>query len=63
LTLSAAASPPALANAAMASVALGESRRAEELRTERDRWAAQAERLALPAPQHRRGFAGWLKRA
>src|SRR4051812_40118925 len=40
-----------------------ERRRAEELRTERDRWAAQAERLALPAPQHRRGFAGWLKRA
>ena len=40
-----------------------ERRRAEELRTERDRWAAQAERLALPAPQHRRGFTGWLKRA
>jgi excisionase family DNA binding protein len=40
-----------------------ERRRGEELRTERDRWAAQAERLALPAPQPRRGFGGWLKRA
>jgi hypothetical protein len=40
-----------------------ERRRGEELRTERDRWAAQAERLALPAPQNRRGFVGWLKRA
>lgn len=27
-----------------------ERKRAEELREERDRWAAQAERLALPAP-------------
>lgn len=27
-----------------------EKRRADELRAERDRWAAQAERLALPAP-------------
>lgn len=27
-----------------------ERKRAEELRAERDRWAAQAERLALPAP-------------
>jgi hypothetical protein len=40
-----------------------ERKRGEELRTERDRWAAQAERLALPAPQNRRGFVGWLKRA
>jgi hypothetical protein len=40
-----------------------ERKRGEELRTERDRWAAQAERLALPAPQNRRGFTGWLKRA
>jgi hypothetical protein len=37
-----------------------ERRRAEELRTERDRWAAQAERLALPAPQaKKRSSAGW----
>jgi hypothetical protein len=27
-----------------------EKRRGEELRVERDRWAAQAERLALPKP-------------
>ena len=40
-----------------------ERKRGEELRTERDRWAAQAERLALPAPQNRRGIVGWLKRA
>src|SRR5215207_4945858 len=40
-----------------------ERKRGEELRTERDRWATQAERLALPAPQNRRGFTGWLKRA
>jgi hypothetical protein len=38
-----------------------ERRRAEELRTERDRWAAQAERLALPAPQakKRTAAASW----
>jgi hypothetical protein len=40
-----------------------ERKRGEELRTERDRWAAQAERLALPAPQNRRLFVSWLKRA
>ncbi len=40
-----------------------ERKRGEELRTERDRWAAQAERLALPTPQNRRGFGSWLKRA
>src|SRR5215217_6085234 len=40
-----------------------ERKRGEELCTERDRWAAQAERLALPAPQNRRLFVGWLKRA
>jgi hypothetical protein len=34
-----------------------ERRRAEELRTERDRWAAQAERLALPAPKAKVGRA------
>ena len=43
-----------------------ERRRGEELRLERDRWAAQAERLALPPPSPppllRRGFASWLKR-
>src|SRR3954452_4619006 len=40
-----------------------ERKRGEGMGTERDRWAAQAERLALPAPQNRRGFVGWLKRA
>src|SRR3954451_22467628 len=29
-----------------------ERRRAEELRQDRDRWHAQAERLALPSPAH-----------
>ena len=40
-----------------------EKRRGEELRQERDRWATQAERLALPAPpQQRRGLLAWIKR-
>ncbi len=40
-----------------------EKRRGEELRQERDRWATQAERLALPAPpQRQRGLLTWLKR-
>ena len=43
-----------------------EKRRAEELRHERDRWAAQAERLAIAAPLPRpssHGLLRWLKRA
>src|SRR5215208_5407666 len=40
-----------------------ERKRGEELRTERDRWAAQAERLALPVPQNRRGIGSWLRMA
>src|SRR5829696_3534078 len=47
--------------AAVQAILEAERKRGEELRTERDRWATQAERLALPAPQNRRGFAGWLK--
>jgi excisionase family DNA binding protein len=40
-----------------------EKRRGEELRQERDRWATQAERLALPAPPQRRPrLLSWLKR-
>lgn len=43
-----------------------EKRRADELRHERDRWAAQAERLAITGPANKpsngRMF-GWLKRA
>lgn len=39
------------------------NRRIEDLKAERDRWAAQAERLATPAPPERRGFFGWLRRA
>jgi hypothetical protein len=40
-----------------------EKRRGEELRQERDRWATQAERLALPAPpKPPRGLLTWLKR-
>jgi excisionase family DNA binding protein len=39
-----------------------EKRRGEELRQERDRWATQAERLALPAPQRRPRLFRWLKR-
>jgi hypothetical protein len=40
-----------------------EKRRGEELRQERDRWATQAERLALPAPpKPPRGLLNWLKR-
>jgi hypothetical protein len=42
-----------------------ERRRAEELRTERDRWAAQAERLTLPAPQATKrrapGWSAWFR--
>jgi len=35
---------------ALQAILEGEKKRAEELRAERDRWASQAERLALPAP-------------
>ncbi len=36
----------------------------DEARADRDRWAAQAERLALPGPRpERRGLWRWLKRA
>ena len=35
---------------ALRTILEGEKRRAEELREDRDRWHAQAERLALPAP-------------
>ena len=37
---------------ALRSILEAEKRRAEELREDRDRWHAQAERLALPAPVH-----------
>lgn len=35
---------------ALQAILESEKKRAEELRAERDRWATQAERLALPAP-------------
>jgi hypothetical protein len=44
-----------------------EKKHMEELREDRDRWAAQAERLALPAPQPlhashaKRSLLGWIK--
>jgi hypothetical protein len=37
-----------------------ERRRAEDLRTDRNRWADQAQRLALPAPAVSSGFLGRL---
>jgi excisionase family DNA binding protein len=42
-----------------------EKKHLEEIRADRDRWAAQAERLALPSPagastRARRGLFGWL---
>jgi len=44
-----------------------EKKRAEELREDRDRWAAQAQRLALPPPPsvQERGTSllGWVRRA
>jgi hypothetical protein len=40
-----------------------ERQRAEDLKAERDKWAEQAARLALPAPRARRSFLGWLRRA
>lgn len=49
--------------AAMKSLLDAEKRRSDELREDRDRWHAQAERLALPAPAstRQRGIFGWLK--
>jgi excisionase family DNA binding protein len=40
-----------------------EKERTQELKAERDKWAEQAQRLALTGPQPRRGLFGWLKRA
>jgi excisionase family DNA binding protein len=40
-----------------------ERQRAEDLKAERDKWAEQAARLALPSPRERRSFLGWLRRA
>src|SRR3712207_5824063 len=47
-----------------------EKKHLEEIRADRDRWAAQAERLALPAPDAtraatgtRRGLFGWMSRS
>jgi excisionase family DNA binding protein len=58
---------------ALKAILEAEKKHAEEIREDRDRWAAQAERLALPAPsspspssqaqaqaQARRGFFGWM---
>lgn len=42
---------------ALKAILEAERKRAEELREERDRWASQAERLALPAPAKTGG--GW----
>ena|SRR5215207_9306194 len=39
-----------------------EKQRAEELRADRDRWADQAQRLALPAPATKRNAGWWLFR-
>ena len=54
---------------ALKAILEAEKKHLEEIREDRDRWAAQAERLALPAPdvshaqsqaQPRRCFFGWL---
>ena len=56
---------------ALKAILESEKKHLEEIREDRDRWAAQAERLALPAPdlpqsqahgQGRRGFFGWISR-
>jgi len=39
-----------------------EKQRGEELRVDRDRWADQAQRLALPAPATERNRSWWLWR-
>jgi excisionase family DNA binding protein len=56
---------------ALKAILEAEKKHLEEIREDRDRWAAQAERLALPAPdlpqsqthgQARRGLFGWINR-
>lgn len=58
---------------ALKAILEAEKKHLEEVREDRDRWAAQAERLALPAPdtshahaqaagQPRRGLFGWMGR-
>jgi excisionase family DNA binding protein len=58
---------------ALKAILEAEKKHLEEIREDRDRWAAQAERLALPAPDGaaktqaqgpaRRGLFGWINRA
>lgn len=57
---------------ALKAILESEKKHLEEIREDRDRWAAQAERLALPAPnmtpaqaqaQGRRGLFGWVNRS
>ena len=58
---------------ALKAILEAEKKHAEEIREDRDRWAAQAERLALPAPDvtrspaqtqtQRRGLFGWMNRS
>lgn len=40
-----------------------EKQRSDELRAERDRWAATVERLALPAPETKRNVWSFFRRA
>ena len=57
---------------ALKAILEAEKKHLEEIREDRDRWAAQAERLALPAPDAshktqvqglmKRGFFGWMNR-
>jgi excisionase family DNA binding protein len=57
---------------ALKAILEAEKKHLEEIREDRDRWAAQAERLALPAPDGtpkaqaqgliKRGFFGWMNR-
>jgi excisionase family DNA binding protein len=44
---------------ALKSILESEKKRADELREDRDRWAAQAERLALPSPVRLQPSRGW----
>jgi excisionase family DNA binding protein len=59
---------------ALKAILESEKKHLDEVREDRDRWAAQAERLALPAPdlsqahsqaqhQGRRGIFGWINRS
>jgi excisionase family DNA binding protein len=57
---------------ALKAILEAEKKHLEEVREDRDRWAAQAERLALPAPDMpqansqglgRRGLFGWMSRS